>query len=110
MNSNQSFTIEPNSFTSLPLINYKLQNLIDADYNSQSLLDYHQMNSSQFFPSLGKVYPPRQQPANNFQFINNTPFWNAAAAAPPGDVPASFQPPIIPSSLGKPNAKVRRAI
>ncbi|KAL8507513.1 hypothetical protein ACS0TY_018161 [Phlomoides rotata] len=105
MNSNQSFPIEPNSFTNSA--SYNLQNLIDAE--SQSFLDYNQMiNSAQFLPSLGKVYPTEHQPANNFHFTNNTPFWNAAAAAAPaGHIPASFQRQLIPSSLSKANVKHR---
>lgn len=112
-----SFPLNSASYNSL------LQTWFDADSQpQQSLLDNqatnyssspsYRMNSTEFLPSLSKASPmvkpslPKQQPANHLQFINNTTFWNATAAAS-GDVRASFlpstQPQLIPSSLNKAN-------
>lgn len=72
--------------------------------NNYSSPPSFEMNSTGVaMPSLCKASLPKS--ANNFQFINNTPFWNATAASP-ADVRASFlpssTPQLIPSSLRKP--------
>lgn len=94
-----------------------LQTLFDTDSQPhQALLDIPNfgMNSTGLaVPTLSKASSmmkpsfPKHQPPNNFQFVNNTPFWNATApASPAGEVRASFlpssTPQLIPSALTKP--------
>lgn len=102
-----------------------LHTLFDAD--SEPLLKNEATNYSSSSPnvrmnSAGAVpdFPgaamkpsfPKQQIANNFQFINNANFWSATVAASCGEVRASFlpssTPQLIPSALAKPklNQKV----
>lgn len=88
-----------------------LQTLFDTDSDQphQALLDTPNfgMNSNGLASSMMKPSFPKQQLANNFQFVNNTPFWNATApASPAGEVRASFLPSstpqlMIPSALTK---------
>ncbi|KAI3466609.1 hypothetical protein Pfo_023272 [Paulownia fortunei] len=90
------------------------QSLIDNQATNYSSSQNFRMSSTELLPSLTKASPtvkpslPKQEPANHLQFTNNTPFWNATAAAS-GDFRASFlpstQPQFLPSSLNsaKPN-------
>ncbi|KAL1562467.1 transcription factor bHLH112-like protein [Salvia divinorum] len=90
-------TLPPTNFP-LNTASYR-HTLFDAD--SQPLVE----NSWSPPPNLRPSFP-KQQIANNFQFINNTAFWNATAASSGGDVRASFlpslTPQLIPSALTKP--------
>ncbi|XP_057796886.1 transcription factor bHLH112-like [Salvia miltiorrhiza] len=82
-----------------------LHTFFDAD--SQPLLENEETNFSssppnfpaEVVPSLRPSFPKPQQLANNFQFINNTAFWNATAAS--SFLPSST-PQLIPSALTKP--------
>ncbi|CAL5390577.1 unnamed protein product [Camellia sinensis] len=59
--------------------------------NSDELLPNSWSKYSQFL----RTSPPKQQPHSQLQFSNNTPFWNATAAAM-NDVRPSFFPPLQP--------------
>ncbi|KAG6423528.1 hypothetical protein SASPL_113927 [Salvia splendens] len=89
--------------TSFPLNTASYSAEYDAD--SQPLVENSWSPPPNFSsPNLRPSFP-KQQIANNFQFINNTAFWNATAA-PSSDVRASFlpssTPQLIPSALTKP--------
>lgn len=90
-----------------------LHTLFDAESQPQQPLLENEplnfrMNSAEVVHSLRPSFPKQQQ---NFQFINNTAFWNATAPASCGDVRASFlpssTPQLIPSAVTKPKLNQR---
>ncbi|KAL0321170.1 UNVERIFIED_CONTAM: Transcription factor [Sesamum radiatum] len=63
------------------------QSLLDNQATNYSSYPNHQMNSTEFLPSLTKAPTTskpslaKQQPASHLPITNNTTFWNAMAAA-----------------------------
>ncbi|XP_008777138.1 transcription factor bHLH123-like [Phoenix dactylifera] len=58
------------------LVNYQSPMMAYRGSSSELL-----QRSSANFPQFLKSSPPKQQPGNQLQFSNNTPFWNASAAS-----------------------------
>ncbi|XXG69570.1 hypothetical protein AAC387_Pa06g2397 [Persea americana] len=78
-----------------------LQGLFDSNLQPQQAIfdnrSINYMNSNEFSPSWPKFSQflnpstPKQQPSNQLQFSNNTPFWNASATSM-SNVRSNFYP------------------
>ncbi|KAL7249428.1 hypothetical protein ACSBR1_011589 [Camellia fascicularis] len=106
-----SFQIDQTSYGSPSTI---LHGVLGSDSQQQQQSDFENrpmnypyppsfgLNSDELLPNSWSKYsqflrtsPPKQQPHSQLQFSNNTPFWNATAAAM-NDVRPSFFPPLQP--------------